>query len=124
MVKREGQEGDRPCYSMKPPTPRATSTSSTNGKETTSNIEGQQQAQANDPTTCNQQEKKQFSRMFFPDSSKGTVGFFRKRRVQNIDWKLAEAVQCVENLRLDGDTSGATPRQVGGSYEPPSAFGH
>jgi hypothetical protein len=49
---------------------------------------------------------KKSRRCFFPDSKgRNTIGFFRKRRVQNIDWKLLQSVQRVENLRLDDDDS-------------------
>jgi len=69
--------------------------------------------------------KKSTPRRFFPDTDMGS--FFRsKRRVQNIDWKLAEAVKQVEHLQLDGMTTSPGAIQGnknsgggGGSYEPP-----
>ena len=69
--------------------------------------------------------KKSTPRRFFPDTDMGS--FFRsKRRVQNIDWKMAEAVKQVEHLQLDGMTT-TSPSAIqgnknsggGGSYEPP-----
>jgi hypothetical protein len=41
-------------------------------------------------------------RRFFSDSESG--GFFCSRKVRNLDWKLAEAIQQVQSLRLDGTT--------------------
>ena len=70
--------------------------------------------------------KKSTPRRFFPDTDMGS--FFRsKRRVQNIDWKMAEAVKQVEHLQLDGMTTSPGAIQGnnknsgggGGSYEPP-----
>lgn len=53
-------------------------------------------------------EKKKKGRKFFPDSdSSKSGGFFRSRKVQNIDWRLAEAIQQVQTLRLDGDSDPA-----------------
>ena len=55
--------------------------------------------------------KQLVQRRFFPEggdkqhsSSGGTPTLFgsSKRRVQNIDWKMAEAIQQVNHLRLDG----------------------
>lgn len=67
--------------------------------------------------------KKQSSkRMFFPDSSGDSKGrgFFRTRKVQNIDWKMAEAITQVQSLRLDGDERTPTNRPVSGlGYQPP-----
>jgi hypothetical protein len=90
-------------------------------------------------------QKRKKSRRFFPDSggdnnsmmsksssstTSNNVGtassFFRnKARVQNIDWKLVQAIQQVESLRLDGDDNTpmgkSTPSKFGtGSYQPPS----
>ena len=73
--------------------------------------------------------KKPTPRRFFPDDC---YSFFRsKRRVQNIDWKLAEAVKQVEHLQLDGmATSPAVTNNNNNSnnnnqyaYEPPSTSG-
>lgn len=55
--------------------------------------------------------KKHTTRKFFQDGE-----LFRKRKIQNIDWKLTESIQQVENLRLDG----STPKHV--AYEPPIQF--
>lgn len=78
-------------------------------------------------STNSQKKKKKKSRRFFPecngsfDSNKSTNVFFRKNRIQNIDWKLAQAIERVETLRLDGDD---VPTVTGssssmGSYAPP-----
>lgn len=54
------------------------------------------------PSTNNPYEppKKQKSRRFFSDAD--VSGFFRSRRIQNLDWSLVEAVAQVQSLRLDG----------------------
>jgi hypothetical protein len=66
--------------------------------------------------------KKKESRRFFPDSSEpsNVLGSFfaRKRRVRNIDWKLAEAIQQVESLRLDGIAINSNVHSIS-NYEPP-----
>lgn len=49
--------------------------------------------------------KKSTPRRFFPDTECMGSFFRSKRRVQNIDWKLAEAVKQVEHLQLDGHTT-------------------
>lgn len=68
-----------------------------------------------------QEPKKQKHSRFFPDSSSdpGSSSFFRSRaRVQNLDWKLVEAISQVQSLRLDG-----SPAQPSGHYQPPSGTG-
>ena len=62
--------------------------------------------------------KKTTPRRFFPDDC---YSFFRsKRRVQNIDWSLAEAVKQVEHLQLDGMvTSPPATTSSKNTYEPP-----
>lgn len=65
-------------------------------------------------------EKKARRRRFFPDSDSKGGGFFRSRKVKNIDWSLAEAVSQVQSLRLDGSPS--TPKGAG-AYQPPSPVG-
>jgi hypothetical protein len=60
-------------------------------------------------------------RFFFPES-----GFFGGRKVKNIDWKLSEAVQQVQSLRLDGSSSNSnTPKNnnTTTSYDPPTPTG-
>jgi hypothetical protein len=60
-------------------------------------------------------------RFFFPES-----GFFGGRKVKNIDWKLTEAVQQVQSLRLDGSSSNSnTPKNnnTTNSYDPPTPTG-
>jgi hypothetical protein len=95
----------QPCVMRKfsddilPTTPRATNVRS----PTFSNSESRRQ----DTSSA-----KKNRRRFFPES-----GFFGSRKVQNIDWKLAEAIEQVQCLRLDG--SARTPRNSMG-YEPPS----
>jgi hypothetical protein len=102
----------QPCYSTKPATPRHTA-----------GIVGGGGA----PATC-RNAKKTTPRRFFPDGDKisaPSMGFFgSKRRVQNIDWKLAEAIQQVEHLRLDGVASppNSTPPTTSTGYEPPRGF--
>lgn len=68
-------------------------------------------------------EKKSRRRRFFPDSEAKGGGFFRSRKVKNIDWSLAEAVTQVQALRLDGASGPSgpcgTPKGFG-AYEPPS----
>jgi Zn-dependent oligopeptidase len=44
-----------------------------------------------------------------------------KRRVQNIDWKMAEAIQQVNHLRLDGTSPITQQMKHVGVYEPPTA---
>lgn len=89
----------QPCYTTKPVSPHPT---------------------PGGLTTCRNSKKKSMSRRFFPDVSDKTAAFFgSKRRVQNIDWKLAEAIQQVEQLRLDGMSS---PCQAATCYEPPHKF--
>jgi hypothetical protein len=64
-------------------------------------------------------EKKTRRTRFFPDSDSKGGGFFRPRRVQNIDWKLAEAVTQVQSLCLDG--SPVPPKfDSSSTYRPPS----
>jgi hypothetical protein len=53
-------------------------------------------------------------RFFFPES-----GFFGGRKVKNIDWKLTEAVQQVQSLRLDGSSDHNTPKN-NSAYDPPT----
>jgi hypothetical protein len=63
-------------------------------------------------------EKKTRRRRFFPDTDSKGGGFFRSRKVQNIDWSMAEAVSQVQSLRLDGS---CTPKEGNvGVYEPPT----
>jgi hypothetical protein len=83
-------------------------------------------------STNSQKNKMKKSRRFFPEcngsfdsnkSSTNNVSFFRKNnRVQNIDWRLAQAIERVETLRLDGDDEptvlGSCSSTVG-SYQPP-----
>lgn len=92
----------QPCYNIKPVAPRHT------GPVTRSN---------------SAPKMKSTPRRFFPDVDKTAapmMGFFAsKRRIQNIDWKLAEAIQQVDHLRLDGLES---PRKVSTGYEPPHGF--
>jgi hypothetical protein len=76
------------------------------------------------PTTMRHSEKKKKGRRFFPDSDSKAGGFFRSRKVQNIDWKLAEAIQQVQSLRLDGDTAMVqNDRTANVCYQPPQ-LGH
>jgi hypothetical protein len=93
-----------PCYAKKPVTPRGIG-------------------------YCRNMKQK-VNRRFFPDGEKGMVSspipstatgggiFGSKRRVQNIDWKLAEAIQQVNHLRLDG--SQTSPPQKMNGYEAPT----
>lgn len=76
--------------------------------------------------------KQLVQRRFFPDttgshaekhqspSSSGAI-FHNKRRVQNIDWKMAEAIQQVNHLRLDGTSPPSTQQynHKATNYEPP-----
>jgi hypothetical protein len=71
--------------------------------------------------------KQKVQRRFFPDSDKGSItspvrsgsGIFgSKRRIQNIDWKLAEAIQQVNHLSLDGPHQFSSSKSSG--YEPPA----
>jgi hypothetical protein len=93
----------------------------------------------NNPHASGRSTKKKKHRRFFPEidasssssastrSSGGGGALFRKRRIQNIDWRLTEAIERVESLRLDGDTPPPHQGQQGGgfvgtgSYEPPRA---
>ena len=64
-------------------------------------------------------QKKKKRRSFFPDCDSV---LFRSRKVKNIDWKLAEAIEQVQSLRLDGEGSHQNPNNdrndcVG--YSPP-----
>lgn len=70
------------------------------------------------PSTTGADKKKKKVRRFFPDCDSKSVGggFFRTRKVQNIDWKLAEAIQQVHTLSLDGDN---TREQRKACYQPP-----
>lgn len=79
-------------------------------------------------STNSQRKKMKKSRRFFPecngsfDSNKSSNAFFRKNKVQNIDWKLAQAIERVETLRLDGDDDEPTisgSNSSMGSYMPP-----
>jgi hypothetical protein len=86
------------------------------------------------------QQQKKISRRFFPETGDSncpkptTAGggtFFRnKKRIQNIDWTLAQAIQRVESLRLDGDEGGPSGSSssssstvvtggAAGTYQPP-----
>jgi len=76
------------------------------------------------------------SRRFFPDGD----GFFRSRRVKNLDWKLVEAISQVQSLRLDGapppqapppqnihaaalaSSAGTDPATAPVEYEPPMSY--
>jgi hypothetical protein len=60
--------------------------------------------------------KKKKSRSFFPDCE---ASFFRSRKVQNIDWKLTEAIEHVKCLRLDGDDNGNDHQSANSGYLPP-----
>lgn len=73
------------------------------------------------------------SRRFFPDHGEASAAsagssFFRSRKVQNIDFKLVEAISQVQSLRLDGmpppaaSSSGtaAVADAFSPEYEPPS----
>ena len=66
---------------------------------------------------------KKKSRSFFPDcdSKPGTCtgSLFRSRKVQNLDWKLTEAIQQVQALKLDGDYV-YSDEQRADCYEPPT----
>ena len=62
-----------------------------------------------------QSSTKKNNRSFFPDGD-SKPGLFRTRKVQNIDWKMAEAIQQVQTLRLDGQNS---PQKRLRAYEPP-----
>jgi hypothetical protein len=84
-----------------PATPRAIQNSTSSGSESRHDVF----------------EKKTRRRRFFPDSDSKSGGFFRSRRVKNIDWNLAEAVSQVQSLRLDG--SQGTPK-CDSTYQPPS----
>lgn len=56
----------------------------------------------------------------FPDSDGSqSGGFFRSRRICNIDWTINETVQQVQTLTLDGPSPCDT-RSGEGSYTPPS----
>jgi hypothetical protein len=89
------------------------------------------------------QQQKKISRRFFPETTDQQNGiaksasatcssgtFFRnKKRIQNIDWKLAQAIQRVESLRLDGDegvrysgsssSASTVVATAAGTYQPP-----
>jgi len=90
-----------PCYTNKPTTPRGVG-------------------------YCRSMKQK-MHRCFFPDRDKGVITspirsnnsvlFGSKRRVQNIDWKMAEAIQQVNHLCLDGSQF-VSPSKADG-YEPP-----
>jgi hypothetical protein len=103
----------------------STITESTTATAVINNCAGSAKKAASDRnrsgTSDRQSKKKKESRRFFPDSSEATnvLGnlFIRKRRVRNIDWKLAEAIEHVESLRLDGTSA---PSESVFSYEPPS----
>lgn len=109
----------QPYYTTKPVCPRHTvvpcGDNSGNSSATTSTT-----------TTCHNAaaKKKSNPRRFFPDVDKTaapSMGLFgSKRRVQNIDWKLAEAIQQVEHLRLDGLDSPLRQHTTG--YGPPRGF--
>jgi len=60
-------------------------------------------------------QQKKNRRRFFPDSDSKSKGFFRSSKVQNVDWKLTEAIEQVQSLRLDG-----SPEQGKNGYKPPS----
>lgn len=65
-------------------------------------------------SSCKQAKPKKIkSRRFFPDCDSNI--FLRSRRIQNIDWKLVEAITQVQSLRLDGAAS--SDENV--DYEPP-----
>jgi hypothetical protein len=102
--------GEQPCcYTTKPVTPRHTAQNQHHHPH--------QSTSMSSTMTCRSNTKK--SRRFFPDCDSFFLGG-RKRRVQNIDWKLAEAVQQVENLRLDGSSpSPSPPPPPTNSYVPP-----
>jgi len=61
-------------------------------------------------------QKKKKRRSFFPDCESV---LFRSRKVKNIDWKMAEAIEQVQSLRLDGEGSNNTARKDGVGYRPP-----
>ena len=60
--------------------------------------------------------KKRKTRRFFPDCDSSVL--FRSRRVQNIDWRLVDAISQVQSLKLDGAPSGTMDGVD--SYEPPT----
>jgi hypothetical protein len=69
---------------------------------------------ANSSRSTEAQPKRRKSRRFFADCD--SAGLFRSRRVQNIDFRLVEAISQVQSLRLDG----TSPIDSGpGGYEPP-----
>jgi hypothetical protein len=88
-------------FGCPPTTPRAIQNSTSSGSESRHDVF----------------EKKTRRRRFFPDSDSKGGGFFRSRRVKNIDWNIAEAVSQVQSLRLDGSQD--TPK-CDSTYQPPS----
>lgn len=101
----------QPCYTTKPVSPRHTMTFSG--------------APSCRHDASNGKKKAAATRRFFPDGADKasavtvpTLGFFggSKRRVRNIDWSVADAIQQVQCLQLDGfDTS----KQSAGIYKAP-----
>ena len=61
-------------------------------------------------------QKKKKRRSFFPDCDSV---LFRSRKVKNIDWKLAEAIEQVQSLRLDNEGQPNSDRNDGAGYRPP-----
>ena len=58
-------------------------------------------------------------RCFFPDSGPRSSRYLMQKKVQNIDWQLAQAVQQVVSLSLDGPAA-KTETPSFARYEPPS----
>jgi hypothetical protein len=65
-------------------------------------------------------EKQQQQQMMSPSIGGGVALFGSKRRVQNIDWKMAEAIQQVNHLRLDGTSPTVQHMKSVSVYEPPT----
>jgi hypothetical protein len=110
----------QPCYATKPVSPRHTANMfSGNGMG------------SNGAYTCRSSissKKKLTPRRFFPDGGDKlhapTIGFFggSKRRVRNIDWKVADAIEQVSRLQLDGHDTPDHQHHQHSSYEPPRRF--
>lgn len=113
-------ENGPPCSPRHMNLPVSSSAGSSNG----SSSSGSSTSQGINPSLSIQPPapKKRKNRRFFPDCDAVFNMRSRGARVQNIDWKLAEAISHVQSLRLDGDRP---PVQIAGSpvhndYEPPT----